>query len=43
MEFTFAIQTAIKINLAWAFYYDFRWTVQDLPEQAISQRERILD
>ena len=27
--------------MAWAFYYDFGWIVQDLPEQAISPETRL--
>ena len=41
MEFAFAIQATVKINLAWAFYYDFGWIVQDLPEQTISPEIRL--
>jgi len=31
MEFAFAIQATVKINLAWTFYYDFGRIVQNLP------------
>ena len=41
MEFAFAIQATVKINLAWTFYYDAWRTFQDLPEQTIGQETRL--